>query len=89
MPADALIIVLSDHETGGLIVTETSPEVGVVPEHVFTNTYHTGVSVPIYAWGADSAYVQGVLDNTEVFPLLAGEADLPRTVAVFQNGTAS
>ena len=83
---DTLILVGADHETGGLTITETTPTPGTVPDHVFTDTYHTGVAVPFFAWGPTSQFVSGVLDNTEIYSLLSGAAALPRNVALFQQG---
>jgi len=69
-----LIVVLSDHETGGLAVTETEPRAGVVPAHAYATSSHTAANVPLFALGAGSDFVSGVLDNTAIFQLLKGTA---------------
>jgi alkaline phosphatase len=69
-----LIVVLSDHETGGLTVTETRPKAGVVPAHAYAATGHTAANVFLFALGPGSETASGVLDNTAVFPLLKGTA---------------
>jgi alkaline phosphatase len=69
---DTLVVVLADHETGGLTVTETAPEVGVVPAHTFGATYHTSTPVPLFARGPRAETVTEVMDNTDVYTLLGG-----------------
>ena len=68
--SDTLILVTADHETGGLTVT-TDNGPGVAPEVTWSTTGHTGVNVPIYAWGADAQLFTGVLDDTDIFTLIA------------------
>jgi alkaline phosphatase len=70
--ADTRIVIVSDHETGGLDLDETTPEVGVVPdEAVFTTTgSHSSRNVPIFVYGG--ALSAEVIDNTELFQLLGG-----------------
>jgi alkaline phosphatase len=68
---DTLILVTADHETGGgLTVTETNPQAGVVPSHTWSTGGHTSRRVPLYAMGPSAERVAGVLDNTEIFALL-------------------
>lgn len=73
---DTLVIVGADHETGGLTVTETNPTAGVVPAHTYTTSSHTGAPVRFFASGPDADLLDGTLDNTEIFPLLAGSLGL-------------
>lgn len=65
---DTLIIVTADHETGGLTVTENKGP-GVFPEVSWSTGGHTGVNVPVYAWGENAELVSGVLDNTDFFEI--------------------
>ncbi|MBN1609833.1 MAG: alkaline phosphatase [Polyangiaceae bacterium] len=69
-----LVVWVSDHETGGLTVTETEPKAGVVPAHTYSSTAHTGARVPLFALGPGSDTASGVLDNTAIFQLLKGTA---------------
>jgi alkaline phosphatase len=69
---DTLVVVLADHETGGLTVTETAPEVGVVPTHTFATSKHTSTPVPVFARGPRAETVTDVMDNTDVYALLGG-----------------
>jgi alkaline phosphatase len=70
---DTLVIVGADHETGGLMLTETHPMAGVIPMHMYTSGgAHTGAKVRFFASGPGAEAVSGELDNTDFFPLLAG-----------------
>jgi alkaline phosphatase len=66
---DTLLVVTSDHETGGLAV-QTPGGAGELPEVTWSTTRHTGANVPIYASGADAAGLGGVMDNTELYWVL-------------------
>lgn len=61
-----LVIILSDHETGGLSITGGSIENGKV-EGKFANTGHSGILVPVYAYGPQSHQFTGIIENTEIF----------------------
>ncbi|MCP3985164.1 MAG: alkaline phosphatase [bacterium] len=67
---DTLIIVTADHETGGLeVTTDNGP--GVLPTvawngSAFPGWDHTGVTVPVYAWGPGGEQVTGTIDNTDI-----------------------
>lgn len=76
---DTLVLVTADHETGGLKVTRDNGP-GAYPDVTWSTTGHTGVNVPIYAWGRDAQLVSGVLDNTELFLICRGVLgyDAPR-----------
>jgi len=72
---DTLIIVTADHETGGLVcnVDESQPaSPGVLPDCGFTSGVHTAANVPVFAAGVGAQSVAGVLDNTDIFALIAG-----------------
>lgn len=63
---ETLVIITADHETGGLSVSN-----GSVVDHKieggFVTHDHTGVMVPIFAYGPQSYNFSGVFENTEVF----------------------
>lgn len=63
---DTLLIVTADHETGGLKVVENQGK-GKFPKVKWSTWGHTGVNVPIYAWGVNADLVVGVMDNTDLF----------------------
>jgi len=61
-----LVIITADHETGGV----TIPQGSIVDHSVelnFQSNDHTGIPVPIFAYGAHSGDFRGVYENTEVF----------------------
>lgn len=66
--SDTLILVTADHETGGLTVTENTDDDGY-PIVSWSTTNHTGVNVPLYAWGVNAQLISGVIDNTELFSI--------------------
>lgn len=61
MNPGTLVVVTADHETGGLSLMGRT-----VTPHWGTKN-HTGIMVPIYAYGAGSEYFVGIYENTEVF----------------------
>ena len=61
-----LVIVTADHETGGLTLHGGDINTGRI-EAKFASTEHTGVMVPIYAFGPGSEQFTGFLDNTDIF----------------------
>lgn len=64
-----LIVVTADHETGGLHIQ--SPGVkGQLPEVVWMTTGHTGVTVPLYAWGTGAHLFPAEMDNTEIHQII-------------------
>ena len=74
-PADwsnTLVVVLADHETGGLRI-EADNGRGKVPALQWTDPrkYHTKTPVPVAAKGAGADRLTGApIDNTEIFALL-------------------
>lgn len=75
---DTLVIVTSDHETGGLQVDEPSPTAGTLPAHLYTDIWHTSTPVPFHAAGPGLQGTGATLDNTGVFTLLVPWALPPR-----------
>lgn len=57
-----LVIVTADHETGGL----TLPAKDEKTKDKWTTLNHTGVPVPIYAFGLGAENFTGVMQNTDV-----------------------
>ena len=56
---DTTVIVLADHETGGL--TE---------DCVYTRSNHTGADIPLYAYGKKDYLFMGKQDNTDIHRLM-------------------
>ncbi len=66
---DTLVIVTADHETGGLsILNDNGP--GNIPTVSWSTSGHTGVDVPVYAWGAQANHITANMDNTDFFDLI-------------------
>ncbi len=61
-----LVIITADHETGGLTIPQGNFEKNEI-EGDFTTHDHTGMMVPIFAYGPQSGEFQGVYENNEVF----------------------
>jgi alkaline phosphatase len=61
-----LVIITADHETGGFAVTGGDMTTGKV-EGKFTSTGHTGVMVPVMAYGPGAEVFSGIYENTDVF----------------------
>ncbi len=60
-----LVIVTSDHETGGLTLTEGIAADGKIKLN-WAGPGHTGQSVPLFAFGPQAHLFTGVMENTEV-----------------------
>ena len=63
---ETLVIVLADHETGGLTLLDGDVKKGAVQCH-FSTSGHSGILVPVYAYGPQAATFGGIYENTEVF----------------------
>ena len=66
---DTLIVVTSDHETGGLKVIKNNGK-GNLPDVTWSSKGHTGVNVPLYATGKNAERFKGTIDNTDIFKLI-------------------
>lgn len=61
-----LVVVTADHETGGLTINGGSLEKGIV-QGKFTAGGHTGVMVPVFAFGPQAELFSGIMENTDFF----------------------
>jgi alkaline phosphatase len=61
-----LVIVLSDHETGGFTLLDGDLKKGIVSGKFSTNG-HSGILVPVYAYGPAADHFEGIYENTEIF----------------------
>jgi len=61
---NTLVIVTSDHETGGLTLRrgDTNEDLN----HSYSTDYHTAVSVPVLSYGPSADRFSGFQDNTDV-----------------------
>ncbi|WP_423130457.1 alkaline phosphatase [Gaoshiqia sp. Z1-71] len=62
---ETLIVVTSDHETGGLALTGGNLETGMV-KGTYNTGSHTGVMVPVFAFGPGAEQFTGIMDNTDI-----------------------
>jgi len=63
---NTLVIVTADHETGGMSLVGGDLSNGSLTAK-FTSADHTGVMVPVFAWGPGASSFQGIQDNTDIF----------------------
>ena len=74
---NTLVIITADHETSGFSIPQ-----GNVKKHTiegdFTTYDHTGVMVPLFAYGPQSDKFQGVYENNELFHKILNVLDIKR-----------
>lgn len=63
---ETLVIITADHETGGLSLLDGDISRGYVSGQ-FASNDHSGIPVPVYAYGPQSQLFTGVYENTEIF----------------------
>ncbi len=63
---ETLVVITSDHETGGLALTGGNMESGEV-EGVFSTGGHTSVIVPVFSYGPGADVFSGIYENTDIF----------------------
>jgi alkaline phosphatase len=73
-----LVIIVADHETGGVSLVG-----GNLKEHsvkmAFSTGDHTGIMVPLYAYGSGCEKFGGIMDNTDVNAMMMKLLKLDRT----------
>ncbi len=62
---ETLVIVTSDHETGGFAINPRSKMDSIVG--AFTSTFHTGTMIPVFAYGPGAELFAGIYENTEIY----------------------
>ena len=63
---ETLVIVTADHETGGMGINGGSIHEGTI-EAGYTTDGHTGVMVPVFAFGPGAGEFSGIYENTDLF----------------------
>jgi alkaline phosphatase len=62
---ETLIVVTADHETGGLALLGGNMNSGMV-KGGYSTTEHTGVMVPVFAYGPGAENFTGIMENTDI-----------------------
>ncbi len=62
---ETLVIVTADHETGGFTIENGDYKTGMVTGD-FTTGSHTGIMVPVFAFGPGAGDFTGFIDNTDI-----------------------
>jgi alkaline phosphatase len=62
---ETLVIITSDHETGGLIVLDGNYKAGSIMA-TYTTGDHTGLPVPLLSYGPGANQFTGFLQNTDI-----------------------
>ncbi len=63
---ETLVIVTADHETGGLTLVDGDLKQGKIV-CCFSTHEHSGVMVPVYAFGPGAENFSGIYENTDIF----------------------
>ncbi len=71
---DTLIVVMADHETGGLVIKPDSDPGRMRLE--FTGDDHTAKPVPLFAWGPGAGSFSGEIENTAIAAILVSALQL-------------
>jgi len=69
-----LVVVLADHESGGLTMPSGNPDFTLSESGIdyrFSTTGHTGIPVPVYLYGTGAERINGLMDNTDLANRLA------------------
>jgi alkaline phosphatase len=64
-PEKTLLVVLADHETGGLEVVQDNGA-GNFPTVTWQGNDHTDTLIDVFAWGENAHLVSGLIDNTDI-----------------------
>jgi alkaline phosphatase len=62
---NTLVIITAEHETGALSLRGGDPSKGNV-KGSFSSGAHTGIPVPLFAYGPGSQYFMGIQENSDV-----------------------
>jgi len=63
---NTLVVITADHETGGFSINGGDLKTGRV-EGKFTTGSHTGVMIPVFAYGPGAEQFSGIYENTSIF----------------------
>ncbi|HNV29361.1 MAG TPA: alkaline phosphatase [Cyclobacteriaceae bacterium] len=63
---NTLVVITADHETGGFSLVGGDMKAGTV-DGKFTTGNHTGVMIPVFAFGPGAEQFSGIYQNTEIY----------------------
>lgn len=63
---NTLVVITADHETGGFSIIGGDMKTGYV-EGKFTTGSHTGVMIPVFAYGPGAEQFSGIYQNTDIY----------------------
>ncbi|MDL2305493.1 alkaline phosphatase [Bacteroides sp. OttesenSCG-928-D19] len=63
---ETLVIVTSDHETGGMTIVDGQAHEGAITVHYMTDD-HTSIMLPVFTYGPQANKFTGVYPNTRIF----------------------
>ena len=66
---DTLLIITADHETGGLYYGDELAK-GDISNLLYTTKSHTGVPVPLFAYGKEKERFYQDMDNTDIYGII-------------------
>lgn len=66
---NTLVLVTADHETGGLVIPDGDMKHRRIQGFYYSDD-HTGISVPLFAFGAGAENFNGVYENTQLHQLI-------------------
>lgn len=68
---ETLVVITGDHETGGLVIEDEKNKAvykyntGFYPDG--KTRHHSGIMIPVYAYGVGAENFQGIYENTDIF----------------------
>jgi len=63
---ETLVVITADHECGGYALLDGNYATGEVTG-AFCTDHHSGVMVPVFAYGPGAEEFNGIIDNTDIF----------------------
>ena len=79
---ETLVLVTSDHETGGITLTGDNRDDDFSFNVKWGTKGHTGIPVPIYAFGPHAIKFTGILDNTDIYKITSSLLNFNSNVTV-------
>ena len=81
---ETLVIVTSDHETGGYAINPGSRMDSIVP--AFTTDKHTAAMIPVFAYGPGAELFRGIYENTAIYHKMKKALGFAEKEAQQENG---